>query len=82
LIDRNYWGQGLATEIARASLKFGFEVRQFDKVVAMTRHGNAASRHILEKKLGMRFSGEMLLFGIQVVGYYITQSQYVSNGNS
>ncbi len=82
LIDSAYWGRGLATEIARAALKFGFEERKFERVIAMTRPGNAVSRHILEKKLGMRFSGQQTAFGIEVVRYLITRVQYESDGAS
>lgn len=53
LLDKSYWGRGLATEVANACLKFGFEVEQFDHIVAMVKPDNLASRHVLEK-IGMR----------------------------
>ncbi|HEX4895312.1 MAG TPA: GNAT family N-acetyltransferase [Solimonas sp.] len=44
-----HWGQGYATEMARALLRYGFEERQLPEIVAMADVGNTASRHVLEK---------------------------------
>lgn len=51
-LDREYWGQGYATEAARAALKFGFETLKLDEIVAMTVPANHRSRNVMEK-LGM-----------------------------
>ncbi len=77
LLDEPYWRRGLATEIARACLKFGFVHRGFGQIVAMTKPGNLVSRHILEQKLHMRHVGEKRLFGIDVVQYEISSTEYV-----
>jgi len=47
-----YWGQGLATEGARAVLRYGFENLALDEIVAFTVPGNVRSRRVMEK-LGM-----------------------------
>lgn len=47
-----YWGQGYATEGARAVLAFGFEVRGLEEIVSFTVRGNARSRRVMER-LGM-----------------------------
>ena len=47
-----YWGQGLATEGARATLRHGFESLALDEIVAFTVPGNVRSRRVMEK-LGM-----------------------------
>jgi RimJ/RimL family protein N-acetyltransferase len=49
----DYWGQGLATEGARAALWNGFESLALDQIVAFTVPGNVRSRRVMEK-LGMR----------------------------
>ncbi len=46
------WGQGLATEGARAVVKYGFEVLQLKEIVSFTVPANIASRRVMEK-LGM-----------------------------
>jgi ribosomal-protein-alanine N-acetyltransferase len=52
-LGRPAWGQGYATEAARACLAYGFETCGLPRVVAVVRTENRASRHVLEK-LGLR----------------------------
>jgi RimJ/RimL family protein N-acetyltransferase len=47
-----YWGQGLATEAARAVLHHGFETLRIDEIVALTVPANVRSRRVMEK-IGM-----------------------------
>jgi RimJ/RimL family protein N-acetyltransferase len=47
-----WWGRGLATEAARASLEFGFERLGLRSIVAIIDPGNARSLRVAEK-LGM-----------------------------
>lgn len=61
LLDHPYWGQGLATEMASASLSFGFDEKSFSQIVAMTRPGNAASRRVMEK-IGMKYRQTVQFF--------------------
>ncbi len=46
------WGRGIATEAARACLRYGFEVAGYQKIGAGALRANTASIHILQK-LGM-----------------------------
>jgi len=48
----DYWGNGYATEGARAAVAFGFSMLGLDEIVAMTVPANRASRRVMEK-LGM-----------------------------
>ena len=43
------WGQGYATEGARAMLRLGFEEFQLDRLIAYTTPPNAASRRVMQK---------------------------------
>ena len=43
------WGQGYATEAARAALVWGFGVRGFDEIVSVTTVGNDRSRAVMER---------------------------------
>jgi RimJ/RimL family protein N-acetyltransferase len=47
-----HWGQGYASEGARAALRFGFEVLGLAEIVSFTVPGNVRSRRVMEK-LGM-----------------------------
>jgi RimJ/RimL family protein N-acetyltransferase len=56
-LARPWWGQGLATEGARAALAYGFERLGLSEIVSFTVPGNVRSRRVMEK-LGMRYSEE------------------------
>ena len=43
------WGEGLATELARASLEVVFGPLALEDVIAYTQPGNVASRRVMEK---------------------------------
>ena len=44
-----YWGRGLATEIARASVRIGLDQLGLRSLVAITRPNNIASQRVMEK---------------------------------
>lgn len=48
----NHWGQGYATEAARAAIRFGFEEKRLEEIVSFTTKANTRSRRVMEK-LGM-----------------------------
>jgi RimJ/RimL family protein N-acetyltransferase len=52
-ISMPYWGMGLATEAARAAVRYGFEEVGLDRIVGIADRENIASRRVLEK-IGMR----------------------------
>ncbi|THD63390.1 MAG: N-acetyltransferase [Bradyrhizobium sp.] len=52
----DYWGQGFATEAARAVIDFTFEEFEFERLISGARVANPASRNILEK-CGFQWSG-------------------------
>lgn len=47
-----YWNNGLATEGARAAVRYAFNTLHLDELVSFTVAGNAASRRVMEK-IGM-----------------------------
>jgi RimJ/RimL family protein N-acetyltransferase len=51
-LAHDYWGHGYATEGALASLKFGFETKGLNEIVAFCVHNNMASRAVMER-IGM-----------------------------
>ncbi len=52
-IGRTWWGQGIATEAARAAIAWGGETFQLARIWASTDTRNVKSQRVLEK-LGMR----------------------------
>jgi RimJ/RimL family protein N-acetyltransferase len=74
-LAKAHWGKGLATELARASLRFGFEEHRFDRIVAIAKPQNAASIHVMEK-LGMRYEMNTSYYNIDVVQYAINREAF------
>jgi ribosomal-protein-alanine N-acetyltransferase len=70
-----YWGRGLATELGKASLRFGFETHQFERIVAVAKPENASSIHVMEK-LGMQFEMHTSYYNIEVVQYGILRENF------
>ena len=52
-LARRFWGQGLATEAARAALDVGFNRLQLDEIVSFATAGNLRSQKVMQR-LGMR----------------------------
>lgn len=48
-LARAAWGEGYATEAARASLAFGFEEIGLDQIVSFASAGNMRSRAVMER---------------------------------
>lgn len=56
-IDSEFWGQGLATEAAKACLKYGFDKLKLGYVLGVVEQENQTSIKVLEK-IGMEFVKE------------------------
>ncbi|QEF97401.1 anhydro-N-acetylmuramic acid kinase [Stieleria maiorica] len=65
-----FWGRGLATEAARASVKFGFERIGLQRIIGLVLPDNHASIRVLEKS-GLRFEDEFYEQGLRVLRYGI-----------
>jgi ribosomal-protein-alanine N-acetyltransferase len=63
-----YWGQGIATEIAAATMAYGFEHFDFPRLICIARPENRASIRVMEK-LGMTFERAFAHQGMEVVCY-------------
>ncbi|HEV2763483.1 MAG TPA: GNAT family N-acetyltransferase [Pyrinomonadaceae bacterium] len=75
VLAKSSWGKGLATEAARACLRYAFEHLGLERVVAVTRPPNAASRRVLNR-LGMTFEGERDFYGYDCVLYSIKREDF------
>lgn len=58
ILNRRYWGQGLATELGRALVHFGFTTMRAHRIFATVRPANTASWRVLEK-IGMQREGQL-----------------------
>ena len=77
-VAKQLWGKGLATEAALGFLDYAFEKLKPEKIVAVARPENAASRRVMEK-LGMNFVGTGVFYEQELVRYAITKEEYARN---
>ena len=70
-----YWGRGLATEIAAASLDVGFGQLGLENLVCFTLTTNFASQRVMEK-VGFVFEREIVHKGEATLLYRLTRDEY------
>lgn len=75
LLDRDYWGRGLATEAARSGLRFGFDETGQNEIVGIVHPDNKGSIKVLEK-LGMRFTDRREYFGMDCLRYSLEATDF------
>ena len=68
LLARRYWGQGLATEAARAILAYGFEELHLSRLICLIDPANQASVNVAVK-IGMRLEREADIDGERTLVY-------------
>jgi len=59
----DYWGRGLATEIANACLRIGFEQLRLPSMVAITTPPNLASQRVMQKA-GLVYERDIVHAGV------------------
>jgi len=69
-VKKSSWGKGLASEAARACLRYGFEHLKFELIVAITRSENIASQEVLER-IGMKCGSHVSYMDLDCVVYEI-----------
>ena len=75
LLFKSYWGRGLGTEAASAVLKYGFDIAHLEKIVAIAKPENIASRRVMEK-IGMKYEKEAYFYDNDVVYYSLGREAY------
>jgi ribosomal-protein-alanine N-acetyltransferase len=78
LLLKSYWGRGLGTEAASAVLKYGFEIAKLQRIVAVAKPDNIASRRVLEK-VGLEYEKDAYFYDNDVVYYSLLRENYQSN---
>jgi ribosomal-protein-alanine N-acetyltransferase len=77
-VAKEFWGKGYATEAALKFLDYAFEKLEPEKIVAVARAQNMASRRVMEK-LGMDFVKTDTFYDQTLVQYAITKENYARN---
>ncbi|MBI3963346.1 MAG: GNAT family N-acetyltransferase [Deinococcus sp.] len=74
------WGQGLATEAAKACVRFGFEELRLERIVAIAKAEHIASQRVMIK-VGMKYEKNARFYNLDVVYYAISRSTYQPDGS-
>jgi len=74
-LGRMYWGQGLATEAARASVRFGFSTVKLARLIALAVPENTGSRRVMEH-LGFEYEKDAHYFGLDLVTYMLQREHF------
>ncbi|NME72631.1 GNAT family N-acetyltransferase [Flammeovirga aprica] len=70
-----FWGKGYATESAKISLYYAFEVLKWEEVEACADFDNEGSNIVLQK-IGMKFTRDSEFEGMPLHWYKITREEY------
>jgi ribosomal-protein-alanine N-acetyltransferase len=74
-----FWGRGLATELARECVRLTFEVLDLPEVISFTLPTNLASRRVMEKA-GLRYDHDGTFVDLPHVFYRLTRAEWHSAG--
>lgn len=77
-LKRNYWGKGIATETAIASVDYGFRVMNLPKICAAAHVDNIGSNRVLQKA-GLTFVETFVVFEGLHNWYELEQSDWKEN---
>ncbi len=80
-LKQKHWGQGFATEAAKAALEFGFNELNLKEIIGITAIENQASANIL-KKIGLQFVNQFNDDGMECNWFKITADEWRQNENS
>jgi ribosomal-protein-alanine N-acetyltransferase len=70
-----FWGRGLATEVAEESVRIGFEILDLPDIVSFTLPTNRASRRVMEKA-GLRYERDIVHADLPHVLYRLNASSW------
>jgi len=74
-LGKDHWGRGIATEASRAVVRFGFESKKLERIIAVVIPENTASWRVLEH-IGLVFEKKAVYYDLDVVYYAITRAQF------
>lgn len=66
LLDEPYWGKGYASEISKATLEYGFDKLNMNRIVALVYPQNSPSIRVIEK-MGMKYEKEAEFWGVKLL---------------
>jgi ribosomal-protein-alanine N-acetyltransferase len=79
-LAKPYWGKGMATEVARAAVRFGFETAGLTRIMAVVVPENIASSRVLDH-IGFVFEKAARYYDLDVAYYAIERHQFSEDGS-
>jgi len=76
LLAKKFWRKGYATEAAKAVLAYGFNILNLDRIIALAKIENIASRKVMEK-IGMHYIKNAQYWRISCAYYDLTKADYM-----
>jgi RimJ/RimL family protein N-acetyltransferase len=74
-LEKRFWGIGLATEAAGASLRYAFEQLGLERIVAVVHPENVASQSVI-RKIGLKYLRGARFYDTDVEYYAITREEF------
>lgn len=75
-----YWGRGIATQAAKATVAYGFKVAHLDKLIALALPENLAAKRVMEKA-GLQYEKPIHIFGLDAL-YYSAKAPQSTAGDT
>lgn len=75
ILAKPYWRRGLATEAAKALLKYGFEEAGLERIVGVA-HVDLVASHRAMEKAGMKYERDGRFYGSEMRYYSISRKEY------
>ncbi len=79
-LRKDRWGDGIATEAARASVRYGFEYAGLARLIALAVPENVASRRVMEH-LGFAYEKDAHYFGLDLVYCVLPRERFRPDGS-
>lgn len=77
-LAKDFWGKGLATEAARASIVYGFNTLKLKEIVAVIDPENTASHQVI-KKIGLKYKKTAYFYNKDLSFYKITEEEFLAS---
>jgi ribosomal-protein-alanine N-acetyltransferase len=71
-LAKAYWERRITTQAVKASISYGFNVANLDRIIAMALPDNQASRRVIEN-VGLQYEKQVHMFNLDVFYYSITR---------
>ena len=75
ILAKKFWGKGYATEAVKAAIEYGFKILHLDRIIALAKIDNIASRKVMEKNR-MRYVKDAQYWGILCAYHELTKVDY------